>query len=85
MSARQSRLAKGYEAAKGHFKKVTERVKGTVEAVKKQGARVLPKSNPAKVAKHAMKQRAVDAGQAAKKDAKMVKQKVPTPGPKRTR
>jgi conjugative relaxase-like TrwC/TraI family protein len=85
LPAKQSRIAKGYEAAKTHFKEVTERLKGSVEKVKKQGAKLLPKSDSAKVAKHAMKQRAVDAGKAAKKQAKMVKQKTVAPAPKRTR
>ncbi|MEA3207138.1 MAG: hypothetical protein QOE70_195 [Chthoniobacter sp.] len=84
-ATRQSRLAKGYEAAKGHFKKVTERLKTTADKVKKQGAKLLPKSNGAKIAKHAMKQRAVDAGKTAQKKAKIVKQKAPAPAPKRTR
>jgi hypothetical protein len=77
-------LAKGYETAKGHFKKVTERIRSTVERVKENRARQLPKNNRAQISKHAMKQRSIDAGNAARKQTKM-KQNIPTPTPRRGR
>lgn len=83
ISTRQNRLAKGYEAAKGHFKNVTAKLKTTVDKVKQQGAKMLPKGNSEKAAKHALKQKAVDAGKAAQKKATITKQKAPTPAPRR--
>ena len=84
MSDRQSRLAKGFEAAKGHFKKVTEKVKGRVEKAKENRAKQLPKSNGTQISRHAMKQRAADAGSAARKQTR-VKQNIPAPAAKRGR
>jgi conjugative relaxase-like TrwC/TraI family protein len=81
---RQSRLAKGYETAKSHFKKATERIKNTMERPKGNRARQLPKNNSTQISKHTMKQRAIDASTAAKKQTK-VKQNIPTPTPKRGR
>jgi conjugative relaxase-like TrwC/TraI family protein len=84
MPARQSRLAKGYEAAKGHFRKVTDKVKGRVEQAKGNRTKQLPKSNGTQISRHAMKQRAADAGSAARKQTR-VKQNIPAPAPKRGR
>lgn len=64
---RQSRVANGYEAAKDHFKKVSERVKGafkSTDPVKRPNQ--LPQSNTAQVAKHSIKQRAATAIATAK-------------------
>jgi conjugative relaxase-like TrwC/TraI family protein len=82
MPARQNRLAKGFEAAKNHFKKVTEKVKGTIEKVREKRANQLPKNNAEQISKHSAKQRAADAGAQAKQRAK-VQQKAPTPPPPR--
>ena len=57
MSGRQNRLAKGFEAAKNHFKKVTEKVKATIEKVKEKRANQLPKNNAQQISKHSAKQR----------------------------
>ena len=84
-TSRLNRVAKGYEAAKSRFKNVTSQVKGAAETIKKQGAKLLPKSNSFSAAKHAVKQRVVDAGKKAAKVAKMVKQKVAAPVIKRGR
>lgn len=91
MSARQGRIAKKYDAAKTHFKNVAGQIKGKVEAVKGKVEQVkstvvsqLQKSNLGRISKHAMKQRAADAGAAAKKQTK-VKQNVPAPAPRRGR
>ncbi len=85
MSGRQTRLAKGFEAAKNHFKKVTEKVKGTIEKVKEKRANQLPKNNAQQISNHSAKQRIADAGAQAKQRTK-VQQKPPTPpGPKRGR
>ena len=52
--------------------------------MKEGRANQLPKNNSAQVSKHAMKQRAADAGTAAKTRSK-VKQNIPAPAPKRGR
>jgi hypothetical protein len=62
MTARQNRLAKGFEAAKNHFKKVAEKVRGTIEKVREKRANQLPKNNAEQISKHSVKQRAADAG-----------------------
>lgn len=87
MTTRQNRLAKGYEAAKNHFKNVTERVKGAAEKFKAGRKGKLPGSSVEQVSKHNTKQRTADAGSKAKTKTK-TQQKPPTPpppGPKRGR
>ncbi len=76
-ASRQSRIAKGYAAAKEHFQKVSMRVKDGFTAVKERVGK-LPQSNGAQVSKHAVKQRANDAGAKAKQQSK-VQQKTATP------
>ena len=87
IAARQNRLAKGYEAAKNHFKKVTERVKGAAEKFSAGRKGKLPASNVGQVSKHNVKQRNADAGAKAQTKTK-TQQKPPTPpppGPRRGR
>jgi hypothetical protein len=81
---RQGRVAKGFQTAKNHFKKVTERVKGAAQKVKQGRSNQLPKNNAEQISKHTVKQRAADAGMKAKAQAK-VQQKAPTPTPKQGR
>jgi hypothetical protein len=76
---RLDRVANGYRAAKDHFKKVSEKVKGTFEG---RAAKRLPQSNVEQVARHGMKQRAADAGSMAKQHVK-AQQKAPAPVPVR--
>jgi conjugative relaxase-like TrwC/TraI family protein len=80
---RQNRIANGYRAAKDHFAKVSTRVKGAFGSVKNRIGK-LPQSNGAQVSKHAVKQRASDAGAKAKQQAK-VQQKAPAPTPRKGR
>jgi hypothetical protein len=82
---RLDRVANGYRAAKDHFKKVSEKVKGTFEAARQvRSAKQLPQSNVGEVSKHSVKQRAHDAGVQAKQQAK-VQQKAPAPTIRRGR
>jgi hypothetical protein len=81
---REGRVGKAYEAAKNHFKQATAKVKNTIDNLKNRRANQLPKNDTAQISKHAVKQRAADAGAAAKTQAK-VKQNTPTPAPKRAR
>lgn len=91
MSARQTRMAKSFEAAKGHFKKVTdrvtERVKGAAEKFQASRKGKLPESNTAQISKHRIRQRRADAGAKTQTKAKtQQKPKTPPqPGPKRGR
>ena len=83
--SRQGRVANGFQAAREHFKKVSERVKGAFESAKPgKTAKQLPQSNVAAVSKHSVKQRAQDAGVQAKQQAK-VQQKAPAPAVRRGR
>ncbi len=76
---RLDRVADGYRAAKDHFKKVSEKVKGTFKP-RPEGrlANKLTQSNVAQAAKHSMKQRVADAGSMAKQHVK-AQQKAPAP------
>lgn len=87
MTTRQNRLAKGYEAAKNHFKKVTERVKGAAEKFKAGRKGKVPGSSVGQVSKHNVKQRTADAGAKAKTKTKTQQKPLtpPPPGPKRGR
>jgi conjugative relaxase-like TrwC/TraI family protein len=78
MPSPQGRVANGYRAAKDHFKKVSARVKDGFASVKNRLAKQLPKNNEARVSKHAVKQRASDAGARAKQQTKLP-QKAPAP------
>lgn len=78
-TTRQGRIANGYQAAKDHFKKVSEKVKDAFKG-KSDGKRAshLPQSNTGQAATHSVKQRAADAGAQVKQQAK-VQQKAPPP------
>lgn len=87
MTARQSRLANGYEAAKKHFKQLTERVKGAAEKFNASRKGKLPGSNVEQVSKHNLKQQKADAGAKVQTKAKTQTKPPtpPTPGPRRGR
>jgi conjugative relaxase-like TrwC/TraI family protein len=83
---RQSRLAKGYEAAKNHFNKVSERVKGAAKSIREgRKGKPLPASNTAQVSKHNVKQRNADAATKGKTQNKIAQKAPAPPTPKRGR
>jgi hypothetical protein len=79
--SRKERIAKGFKAAKTHFKKVSARVKNAAQSIKQgRSGKQLPQSNVGQVSKHAVKQRAGDAGAKANTQTK-IQQKAPAPPP----
>ena len=77
--ARQSRLAKGYQAARENFKSVVGRAKIAVaSAIRGKRENTLPRNTPAKAAKHALKERARETRMKAKQQTK-TQQKAPAP------
>jgi conjugative relaxase-like TrwC/TraI family protein len=83
---RQSRLAKGYEAAKTHFKKVTDRVKDAAKSIRNgRSSKQWPESNVAKNSTHKAKQQSAEAVAKTKTQTKNQTKAPPTPAPRRGR
>ena len=80
---RTKRLTKAYQEGAQKFKKVAERWKQQQPAKKQEAPKnPLPASNTERVARHAKKERAHDAGVQAKQQVK-IKQQVQAPAPRR--
>lgn len=83
--SRQSRIAKGYTAAKEHFKKVTDRVKDAAKSIRHgRNGKQWPENNVRQNSSHKIKQQSAEAV-AKEKTKSKTQTKTPTPTPRRGR